>query len=88
MKSQSAEATKIDRKFQISKLNRAINAKDAKLVKYNDKTKHSYERFFNFATILDFEIKLNLYKIYVMCFINFDFSCRDFFFQFLIVNIH
>ena len=63
LKSQQTEAKKIDRHLWISELNRAIKAKHVKLVKYNDKIKHFYEKFLNFATILDLEVKLNLYAI-------------------------
>ena len=63
LESQQTEAKKIDRHFWISELNRTIKTKHVKLIKYNDKIKHSYERFLNFATILDLEVKLNLYAI-------------------------
>ena len=87
LKSQNEKVEKIDSNLWTSELDRAIKAKHVKLVKYNDKIKHSYERFLNFATILDFEMKVKLYKICVICF-HLDSFCRYFFFQFSIVDFH
>ena len=63
LESQQTEAEKIDRHLWTSELDRAIKAEHVKLVKYNGKTKHPYGRFLNFATILDPEVKLDLYAV-------------------------
>ena len=41
----------------------AIQAGRAKLAVYNGKTEKPFGRFLNFATILDPEVKLELYRV-------------------------
>ena len=63
LKNQKKQTRKIHRALWTINLQIVIEAERAKLTLYNDKTKQSFDRFLNFAIILNSETKLKFYKI-------------------------
>jgi hypothetical protein len=63
LKNQKKKIRKISRSLWIKILSDAVKAKRIKLAIYNDKTKQFFERFLNFAIILNLKIKLKLYRV-------------------------
>ena len=63
LKNQKKQTRKIHKLFWIIIFAMTIQTNHAKLTKHNDKTNQFYEQFLNFVIILNFEIKLNFYKI-------------------------